>query len=50
MKIKSKWDFLLMQEVSTIEKARPGGGGGGHSGTEGGRTLVTYLAEKGVFF
>ena len=28
----------------------PGGGGGGHSGTEGGRTLVTYFAEEGVFF
>ena len=27
-----------------------GGGGGGHSGTEGGRTLVTYFAEEGVFF
>ena len=26
------------------------GGGGGHSGTEGGRTLVTYFAEEGVFF
>ena len=24
--------------------------GGGHSGTEGGRTLVTYFAEEGVFF
>ena len=23
--------------------------GGGHSGTEGGRTLVTYFAEEGVF-
>ena len=29
-------------------KAR--GGGGGHSGTEGGRTCVTYFAEEGVFF
>ena len=27
-----------------------GGGGGGHSGTEGGRTFVTYFAEEGVFF
>ena len=27
-----------------------GGGGGGHSGTEGGRTLITYFAEEGVFF
>ena len=27
-----------------------GGGGGGHSGTQGGRTLVTYFAEEGVFF
>ena len=26
------------------------GGGGGHSGTEGGRTRVTYFAEEGVFF
>ena len=26
------------------------GGGGGHSGTQGGRTLVTYFAEEGVFF
>ena len=25
-------------------------GGGGHSGTEGGRTFVTYFAEEGVFF
>ena len=25
-------------------------GGGGHSGTQGGRTLVTYFAEEGVFF
>ena len=25
-------------------------GGGGHSGTEGGRTLGTYFAEEGVFF
>ena len=24
-------------------------GGGGHSGTEGGRTRVTYFAEEGVF-
>ena len=24
--------------------------GGGHSGTQGGRTLVTYFAEEGVFF
>ena len=24
--------------------------GGGHSGTEGGRTFVTYFAEEGVFF
>ena len=24
-------------------------GGGGHSGTEGGRTCVTYFAEEGVF-
>ena len=23
---------------------------GGHSGTEGGRTLVTYFAEEGDFF
>ena len=23
---------------------------GGHSGTQGGRTLVTYFAEEGVFF
>ena len=30
----------------------PGGGGGGgkNSGIEGGRTLVTYIAEEGVFF
>ena len=28
----------------------PGGGGGGHSGTEGGRTRVTYFAEEGVSF
>ena len=27
-----------------------GGGGGGHSGAEGGRTCVTYFAEEGVFF
>ena len=27
-----------------------GGGGRGHSGTEGGRTRVTYFAEEGVFF
>ena len=26
------------------------GGGGGHSGTEGGRTRVTYFAEEGVLF
>ena len=26
------------------------GGGGGHSGTGGGRTFVTYFAEEGVFF
>ena len=25
-------------------------GGGGHSGTEGGRSRVTYFAEDGVFF
>ena len=25
-------------------------GGGGHSGTEGGRARVTYFAEEGVFF
>ena len=24
-------------------------GGGGHSGSEGGRTRVTYFAEEGVF-
>ena len=28
----------------------PGEGGGGHSGTEGGRTRVTYFAEEGVIF
>ena len=27
-----------------------GEGGGGHSGTEVGRTRVTYFAEEGVFF
>ena len=27
-----------------------GGGGGGASGTEGGRTWVTYFAEEEVFF
>ena len=29
----------------------PGGGGGGagHSGTEGGRTRITYFAEEEVF-
>ena len=27
-----------------------GGGGGGHSGTEGGRTRVTYFTEEGVIF
>ena len=26
------------------------GAQGGHSGTEGGRTFVTYFAEEGVFF
>ena len=26
-----------------------GGGGGGHSGTEGGRTFVAYFAEEGSF-
>ena len=31
-------------------RQRARGGGGGHSGTEGGRTLVTYFAEEGVFF
>ena len=32
---------------------RGGGGGGGGGGTQvqrGGRTLVTYFAEEGVFF
>ena len=39
-------------QVPTTRRNRmmPGGGGGGHSGTEGGRTLVTYFAEEGVFF
>ena len=35
-------DFVLRYEHP--------GGGGGHSGTEGGRTFVTYFAKEGVFF
>ena len=31
-------------------RTSPGGGGGGDSGTEGGRTRVTYFVEEGVFF
>ena len=33
-----------------VEGLRGSPGGGGHSGTEGGRTRVTYFAEEGVFF
>ena len=32
--------------VVGVEYTFPGGGGGGHSGTEGGRTFVTYFAEE----
>ena len=35
---------LLIMPIRTSR-----GGGGGHSGTEGGRTRVTYFAEEGVF-
>ena len=34
----------------TFTEGTSRGGGGGHSGTEGGRTFVTYFAEEGVFF
>ena len=40
--------FVNGDEV--LARGGGGGGGGGHSGTEGGRTLVTYFAEEGVFF
>ena len=33
-----------------LSRIGKGPGGGGHSGTQGGRTLVTYFAEEGVFF
>ena len=36
--------------MSYGEECTARGGGGGHSGTEGGRTFVTYFAEEGVFF
>ena len=39
---------MLILFVKTKYQKVPGGGG--HSGTEGGRTLVTYFADEGVFF
>ena len=42
-----------MHTIWLISGIFPGGGGGGggrgHSGTEGGRTRITYFAEEGVF-
>ena len=37
-------------ETRTLPQLSPPPGGGGHSGTEGGRTRVTYFAKEGVFF
>ena len=44
--------MLSMQFLCILQRATvlQNPGGGGHSGTEGGRTLVTYFAEEGVFF
>ena len=35
--------------IDHFEGIESRGGGGGHSGTEGGPTRVTYFAEEGVF-
>ena len=45
-------DRDTMHTIKLISGIFPGGGGGGEglSGTEGGRTPVTYFAEEGVFF
>ena len=42
--------MLIMVMVVIIPAPGGGGGGGRNSGTEGGRTRVTYFAEEGVFF
>ena len=42
--------FMAVVSSSNFNSGTPIARGGGHSGTEGGRTLVTYFAEEGVFF
>ena len=42
-------NFNKIFEILIWNRVHPGGRGG-HSGTEGGRTFVTYFAEEGVFF
>ena len=42
--------LTLHFQPSTVKVICIPGRGGGHSGTEGGRTLVMYFAEEGVFF
>ena len=49
MRLQYHWKLKEMYNGTTACYI-PGGGGGGHSGTEGGRTLVTYFAEEEVFF
>ena len=46
-------DFAIVPVIHYAHYHRcvcPGGEGGGHSGTEGGRTCVTYFTEEGVFY
>ena len=46
----SMGQFLWMVIDGTKDGHTESRGGGGHSGTEWGRTFVTYFAEEGVFF
>ena len=43
-------DDLSVDCVFTLNTPISSGGGGGHLGTEGGRTFVTDFAEEGVFY
>ena len=47
---KREWRKCVWEKGWVLGDEEYPGGGGGHSGTEGGRTLVTYFAEEGVFF
>ena len=48
--VRDLWSHPCPGNSVAIGRAVVPGGGGGDSGTEGGRTRVTNFAEEGVFF